>query len=135
MQVRALLHHYGSFEKCPTTLSATALEVETRSQSPTTRRKLEAMAHIPITSEFRLIEIDLAELLPQQSIEPFQQELTAREERRARELAKLRQEEEKARAAEERARKPKVFSGLDAMPLPHEVRLVICCDVLRCGVL
>lgn len=125
LQVRALLHHYGSFEKCPTTLSAPVIEVEPHSQSPTTRRKLEPMAHIPITSEFRLIEIDLSGILPEDSIAPFQKELTARAERRERELAKIKKEEEKARAAAERLRKPEIFSGLSAMPLPHEVCIVL----------
>ena len=128
LQVRALLTHYGSFDKCPTTLSATVLEVETHYQSPTTRRKLEPMAHIPITSEFRLVEIEISEILPEASIAPFQKELTARSERRKRERAKAKQEEERARTAEERARKPEVFSGLAAMPLPHEV----CCACCTC---
>lgn len=122
LQVRALLQHHGSFDKCPATLTATVLEVETHSQSATTRRKLEPMAHIPLTSEFRLVEIELSEILPEASIEPFKKELTARSERRERERAKAAREEERVRAAEARARKPAVFAGLAAMPLPHEVR-------------
>jgi hypothetical protein len=81
------------------------------------------MAHIPITAEFRLVEVDLTGILPEQSLEPFRKELTARAERRAAQRAKAIREEERARAAEDRSRKPKVFFGLAAMPLPHEVRL------------
>lgn len=93
------------------------------------------MAHIPITSEFRLVEVDLSEILPEDSISPFQKELTARAERRERERAKTKREEEKARVAEARARKPEVFSGLATMPLPHEVcsalSFILCCAVCK----
>lgn len=125
VQVRAMLNHYKSFANFPATLKAEVVEVETLVQSPATRRALQPLSHVPATTEFRLVEVDLSPLLPAEALAPFLEELKARAARRARERAREKREAARAKAAaaeEERSRRFDM-TELNAMPLPHEVRL------------
>jgi hypothetical protein len=80
---RMLLQHYGSYASCPPTLTAAVLELEEEVvQSDATRRRLRALAHLPISGAFRLCEVDLAPLLPAAALAPFAEELAQRHKRR-----------------------------------------------------
>lgn len=118
-----MLNHYKGFHAFPRTLRAKVVEVETLAQTGATRKALQPLSHVPITAEFRLVEVDLSPLLPAEALVPFKEELAARAARRARERA--REKREAARAAAAAAAKARKFDmrEMGPMPLPHEVRL------------
>ena len=51
LDMRALLGHYGSYEACPSTLTAPLLELEEMTQEEHTRRRLKFLAHLPLGGE------------------------------------------------------------------------------------
>lgn len=118
-----MLNHYKSFEHFPPVLRAAVVEVETLAQTTATRRALQPLAHVPLTAEFRLVEVDLAPLLPEVALAPFRGELADRAVRRARERQREKRETARAAAAAAEAERQRKFdmSELGAMPLPHEV--------------
>eukprot|EP00892_Ulva_mutabilis_P009215 jgi/Ulvmu1/6666/UM003_0304.1 len=122
INIRAMLNHYKGFHGFPRMLEAEVVEVETLAQTAATRRALQPMSHVPLTAEFRLVEVDLAPLLPAEALAPFKDELAARAARRARERARAKRDAARAAAAAAAAEKTRKFdmSELGPMPLPHE---------------
>jgi hypothetical protein len=83
------------------------VEVEELSQSEDSRRRLKFARHLPLSGPFRLVELDLAPLLPPSALAPFADEISARERRRRRRAEERRREaarDKKAAAAAARAR-------------------------------
>mmetsp|Transcript_15034 Transcript_15034/g.32584 ORF Transcript_15034/g.32584 Transcript_15034/m.32584 type:complete len:348 (+) Transcript_15034:277-1320(+) len=121
LNVRCLLHHYGSYETCPPTIKAQVLELEDMVQNEAIRKRYKFLSHLPLTGLFKLAEVDMGGLLPPESLAPFTEELTARERRRKKRAAEVRrqaaQEAAQARAAEAAKRGPSL-QELAAMPLP-----------------
>eukprot|EP00193_Tetraselmis_chui_P017617 CAMPEP_0177792978 /NCGR_PEP_ID=MMETSP0491_2-20121128/24822_1 /TAXON_ID=63592 /ORGANISM="Tetraselmis chuii, Strain PLY429" /LENGTH=271 /DNA_ID=CAMNT_0019315447 /DNA_START=60 /DNA_END=875 /DNA_ORIENTATION=- len=107
LNVRCLLACHGSYSALPPTLRARAVEVEELSQSEDSRRRLKFALHLPLSGPFRLVELDLAPLLPPSALAPFADEISARERRRRRRAEERRREaarDKKAAAAAARAR-------------------------------
>ncbi|KAG1679804.1 hypothetical protein FOA52_012716 [Chlamydomonas sp. UWO 241] len=103
LNLRCLLHHYGSYDRVPHTLTAKVLELEDVVQGDATRRRWRFLAHLPATGSFRLAEVSLQGLLPPESLAQFADELGAREKRRRRKVSDERREAQReasdARAA------------------------------------
>ncbi|PSC71813.1 RING finger 10 [Micractinium conductrix] len=123
LNLRMLLSHYGSYAACPHSLTAKVLEVEDVVQDEASRRRMRTLAHLPLTATFKLCEVDVSGLLPPEAVAPFEEELAAREKKRAQrakaEVRRVRQERAAAAAAAAAA----ANSGLSAaelrsMPLP-----------------
>lgn len=96
--LRCLLHHYGHYADCPPTVTGRIVELEDVVQSELTRKRWKFLSHLPLTGTFKLCEIQLSDLLPAESLQPFAEELKLRCARRSRRAA-----EERRQAAADKA--------------------------------
>ncbi|XP_047333931.1 RING finger protein 10 [Impatiens glandulifera] len=92
LNLKCLLHHYGSYEDLPHRIGGKILELESVTQSEAIRKRYRFISHFSLTTTFQLCEIDLSEMLPSDSLLPFMDEIKNRENRRKR-LAKKEQKE------------------------------------------
>ncbi|CAM6114319.1 unnamed protein product [Calypogeia fissa] len=98
INVKCLVHHYGSYETLPTSLEADVVESEGVTQTELTRKRYRYLSHLPLTAVFQLCEVDLSNILPESALLPFADELRNRENRRSRIL----KEDKEQRLLEER---------------------------------
>jgi hypothetical protein len=76
--VRCLLAQYGQIELCPTSLAAPIVGVEELTQSESTRKRYRHLSHLPLRTQFRLMELDLTSILAPRVLERFMHELALR---------------------------------------------------------
>lgn len=99
LNVKCLLHHYGSYDMLPHRISGRILQLETVTQSEAMRRRYRYLSHFSLTTTFQLCEIDLSEALPPDALSPFIDEIRKREKQRKQLANKERKEKMKAEAA------------------------------------
>ncbi|CAG9467790.1 unnamed protein product [Pedinophyceae sp. YPF-701] len=124
LNVRMLLAHFGGPDRLPGEVCARVVEVEEATVTDAVRRRLRWLAHLPLTATYSLVELDLAPLLPEDTMATFAEEVGARRKRRDKAVRKAQAEDNRAkqRAHAEAARKKKVLDddALRAMPLPGQ---------------
>lgn len=59
MNVKMLEMQYGSLENCPQVISGKLIEKEVNSYTEDLRKRLRYLCHLPLTSQFEIVEIDL----------------------------------------------------------------------------
>lgn len=59
MNVKMLELQYGSLENCPQVISGKLIEKEVGSFTEELRRRMRYICHLPVTSQFEIVEIDL----------------------------------------------------------------------------
>ncbi|KAF9618945.1 hypothetical protein IFM89_002940 [Coptis chinensis] len=96
LNMKCLLHHYGSSELLPHRISGKILELETLTQTEAVRRRYRFLSHFSLTTTFQLCEIDMSEILPSDALLPFKDEIKKRENQRKRLKKKEHQEQVKA---------------------------------------
>ncbi|CAA2978229.1 RING finger 10 isoform X2 [Olea europaea subsp. europaea] len=84
LNMKCLLHHYGSFDKLPNRITGKILQLETVTQSEAMRRRYRFLSHFSLTTTFQFCEIDLCGMLPTESLYPFMDEIKSREKQRKR---------------------------------------------------
>nr|XP_043607453.1 RING finger protein 10 [Erigeron canadensis] len=99
LNMKCLLHHYGSYDRLPQRVSGKILQLDSITQSEAMRRRYRYLSHFSLTTTFQLCEIDLTGVLPPSSLSPFEDELKSREKQRKRVARKEQQEKVKAEAA------------------------------------
>ncbi|KAK9225354.1 hypothetical protein WN943_010395 [Citrus x changshan-huyou] len=99
LNVKCLLHHYGSYDMLPHRISGRILQLESVTQSEAMRRRYRYLSHFSLTTTFQLCEIDLTEALPPDALSPFIDEIRKREKQRKQLANKERKEKMKAEAA------------------------------------
>lgn len=99
LNLKCLLHHYGSYDMLPHRISGKILQLETITQSETMRRRYRFISHFSLTTTFQLCEIDLTGSLPPDALSPFMDEIKNRENQRKRLAKKEQQEKIRADAA------------------------------------
>ncbi|XP_010249224.1 PREDICTED: RING finger protein 10 isoform X2 [Nelumbo nucifera] len=99
LNMKCLLHYFGSYDQLPPRISGKILQLETVTQSEAMRRRYRFLSHFSLTTTFQLCEIDLTEMLPPDALSPFIEEIKKRENQRKRLAKKERQEKIKAEAA------------------------------------
>lgn len=99
LNMKCLLHHYGSYNLLPSRIGGEILQMETVTQSEAMRRRYRFLSHFSLTTTFQLCEIDLSGLLPAESLSPFIDEIKRREKQRKRVAKKENEEKAKADAA------------------------------------
>ncbi|CAH2045335.1 unnamed protein product [Thlaspi arvense] len=82
LNVKCLLHHYGSYDFVPPRVSGKILEMETVTQSEAIRRRYRFLNHFSLTTTFQMCEIDMRESLPPDAFAPFMDEIKKREKQR-----------------------------------------------------
>lgn len=83
LNMKCLLHHYGSYDLLPARLSGKILQLESVTQSEDMRRRYRYLSHFPLTTSFQLCEIDLREILPPDALSPFMNEIKKRAKQRS----------------------------------------------------
>lgn len=120
VNLRCLLHHYGSYAACPASIKAQLVELEHIVQCESTRRRYKFLSHLPVNGAFWLVEGLLVDpVLSSDNLAPFAEELAQRDRRRRRraEAAKRESRREAAAAkAAEAARRGPSAEELKAMP-------------------
>ncbi|XP_057868844.2 uncharacterized protein LOC131075912 [Cryptomeria japonica] len=110
LNMKCLLHHYGSYESLPPSICGKILEMETVTQTEGIRKRYRYLSHFPLTATFKLCEIDLSKILPASAFSPFSDEIEKREtERRHRQKQEARA---RHRAAAAVAAAPQGMSGI-----------------------
>ncbi|KAG8366757.1 hypothetical protein BUALT_Bualt16G0000900 [Buddleja alternifolia] len=99
LNMKCLLHHYGSYERLPNRITGKVLQLETITQSEAMRRRYRFLSHFSLTTTFQLCEIDLGDTLPAESLSPFMDEIKNREEQRKRLARKELKDKHKAETA------------------------------------
>ncbi|KAM7464809.1 hypothetical protein LguiB_012371 [Lonicera macranthoides] len=84
LNMKCLLHHYGSYENLPHRICGKILQLETVTQSEAMRRRYRYLSHFSLTTTFQLCEIDLYESLPPGALSPFIDQIKNREKQRKR---------------------------------------------------
>ncbi|XP_057482689.1 LOW QUALITY PROTEIN: uncharacterized RING finger protein P8B7.23 [Actinidia eriantha] len=98
LNMKCLLHHYGSYDMLPHRISGKILQLETVTQSEAIRRRYRFLSHFSLTTTFQFCEIDLRELLTPDDLSPFMNEIKNREKQRKRLERKEREEKIRAEA-------------------------------------
>lgn len=79
LNVRMLCREYGSLEYCPLKIKAKIVGMEWDSMSDQLRKRLRYLQHLPLTCEFRIVELMMeAPLLSIETINEFTNEVSAR---------------------------------------------------------
>ncbi|XP_053325981.1 RING finger protein 10 [Spea bombifrons] len=60
VNVRCLVHQYGSLEQCPEKITASIVEIDGFSMTEEVRRRHRYLCHLPLTCEFSICEMALA---------------------------------------------------------------------------
>jgi len=84
LNMKCLLHHYGSHNLLPSRIGGKILQLETFTQSEVIRKRFRYLSHFPLTTTFQLCEIDLSDLLPASAFFPFTDEIEKRNAERRR---------------------------------------------------
>lgn len=92
LNIKCLLHHYGSYSRLPHRICGKIVQLETVTQSEAMRRRYRHLSHFSLTTTFQLCEIDLSDHLPPDALSPFMDEIKNRAKQRKR-LARKEQEE------------------------------------------
>ncbi|XP_042395861.1 RING finger protein 10-like [Zingiber officinale] len=99
LNMKCLLHHFGSYDMLPSSINGEILELEAITQSEAMRKRYRYLSHFSLTTTFQLCELDLKHLLPFNSLAPFMDEINKREKQRRRLAKKEKNERGKAEAA------------------------------------
>lgn len=99
LNMKCLLHHYGSYDLLPPRVSGKILELETVTQSDAMRRRYRFLSHFSLTTIFQICEIDMRESLPLDTFTPFMDEIKKREKQRKDRARKERKDKIKAEVA------------------------------------
>lgn len=99
INLKCLLHHYGSYDKLPHRIHGKIVQLETVTQSQEMRKRYRYLSHFSLTTTFQLCEIDLSDSLPRDAFSPFIDEIKNREKQRKRVARKEQEEKIKAEVA------------------------------------
>jgi len=86
---KILLSEFGSYDTVPLSLEGTILELEELTQTEKTRKRYKALSHLPLTSIFQFVEIDLSEIASPKTLKIFSEDLKRRQQRREKLLLEL----------------------------------------------
>ncbi|RNA33446.1 RING finger 10 [Brachionus plicatilis] len=99
---RCLMAEYLEFSKCPLTLTAKILAMESLFITEENRKRHKYLAHLPLHSEFKLVELDLKKpVVSQKTLEAFSAEIQERVRMRKRIENRERKEAERIAALNE----------------------------------
>ncbi|OBZ83279.1 putative RING finger protein P8B7.23 [Choanephora cucurbitarum] len=97
LDIRILKHEFGEYSQFPTTLQVQATNVQESTLTEDLRKKCKYLGHLPLACDVTFLEINVKDIVSPETIQVFDQELTARTKRRK---DKERREDQKRRQAE-----------------------------------
>ena len=76
LNLRCLIHEYSQIENCPLKIEAKIVAIENMFMNDELRKRFRYLAHIPLHSEFQIVELDLKEpIISVATIEKFEQQI------------------------------------------------------------
>eukprot|EP00124_Ichthyophonus_hoferi_P003622 Ihof_evm1s326 gene=Ihof_evmTU1s326 len=114
INTKCLAQEFGSLENCPSEISGTILELVEMVICEETRKRYHFLAHLPLATEFIMIELDLNKYLSPETHAMFADELNKRKQRRR---SKINKERIEAKRLEQNNQKP-VFNANDFANFP-----------------
>jgi hypothetical protein len=100
--MKVLLKEYGSYDNLPLEISSNILEIEEFNMTENQRFKNKPIGHLPLSAEFKFIEIDMMELVSYKSFEHFEKQIRQRENLRKRRIVQEEKYNDKAKLIEEK---------------------------------
>ncbi|CAF0706252.1 unnamed protein product [Brachionus calyciflorus] len=111
---RCLMAEYTSFNKCPLTLNAKILAIESIFMTEENRKRHKYLSHLPLHTEFKLIELELKPpILSQKTLDLFKGEIEDRAKMRKRIENRDKREAERIAALSETTPHYYVQSAMD----------------------
>ncbi|XP_072002237.1 E3 ubiquitin-protein ligase RNF10 isoform X2 [Engystomops pustulosus] len=96
VNVRCLVHEYGSLEQCPETITATVVEIDGFTVTEEVRRRHRYLCHLPLTCEFSICEMSLGPpAVSQETLAYFADEVEKRKRQRQRKARDERRREKR----------------------------------------
>ena len=84
LNVRLLKQEFGSLENCPQKICAKIIETEWDSMSEENRKRYRYLQHLPLTCEFRIVELEFTnQLISDKTLDLFLPEIIKRQKMRA----------------------------------------------------
>lgn len=83
---KILSYEFGNLEECPREFVARIIGLECVSMNEACRKRFKYLEHLPLSCEFRLIEVDLRHLISSKTYDHFKPQIIAREKERERRL-------------------------------------------------
>jgi hypothetical protein len=117
--LKLLLATFGSYDAMPASLEAPAVAAERHTQSEETRKRAAHLRHLPLTTEYTVVELDLSSLVGAEAMRLHGGELRARQKARRKKLDAERREAAVAATAEMRERaRARVFDAETRRNMP-----------------
>ncbi|KAM3939517.1 E3 ubiquitin-protein ligase RNF10 [Leptodactylus fuscus] len=116
VNVRCLVHEYGSLERCPETITATVVEVDGFTVTEEVRRRHRYLCHLPLTCEFSVCELSLGPpTVSQETLSYFSDEVEKRKRQRQRKARDERRREKRIEIEENKkqGKYPEVHIALE----------------------
>lgn len=96
LNLRCLLHEYNTIENCPLKINAVIVAIENMFMNEELRKRFKYLSHIPLHSEFQMVELDLKEpILSEETLIKFHDQIKSKELARKEKEAKEKRRERK----------------------------------------
>ncbi|XP_060105675.1 E3 ubiquitin-protein ligase RNF10 [Heteronotia binoei] len=116
VNVRCLVHEYGSLEKSPETITATVVEISGHSMTEDVRQRHRYLCHLPLTCEFSICELALKPpVLSKETLQMFADDIEKRKRLRQKKARDERRRERRIELEENKkqGRYPEVRIALE----------------------
>ncbi|XP_068094793.1 E3 ubiquitin-protein ligase RNF10 [Hyperolius riggenbachi] len=116
VNVRCLVHEYGSLERCPEIITATVVEIDGFTVTEEVRRRYRYLCHLPLTCEFSVCEMALGPpAVSQETLAYFADEVEKRKKLRQRKARDERRREKRIEIEENKkqGKYPEVHIALE----------------------
>ncbi|KAL0094756.1 hypothetical protein F4703DRAFT_1820463 [Phycomyces blakesleeanus] len=102
LDVRVLKHSYREYEHFPKHIEVVATGIEETTMTEDLRKRCKHLSHLPLGCDVTFLEVDLKRLVPKESLDAFEHELTTRAKKRK---DRVRREEKDLKIAEAKQKK------------------------------
>jgi len=102
LNVQMLVHEFGSLDKCPATLTAKILEMDSSTMTEHLRGRLRYLRHLPLSCSFDVAELDLNSIVSRSTYSMFKDQIADRRRRRQKKQSLEQRREKKIRLEEMR---------------------------------
>eukprot|EP00127_Corallochytrium_limacisporum_P003716 Clim_evm48s152 gene=Clim_evmTU48s152 len=82
INIKCLVHEYGSLSQCPQVITGKVLEVELMTMTSDLRKKYKFLSHVPLASELEVCEVDLRSYISKETYLQFKEEILRRKQAR-----------------------------------------------------
>lgn len=102
LNVQMLVKQFGTLEKCPTVIKAKILEKEGSVMTEELRDRLRYLRHLPVPTNFEVAELEMNQMLSEETMKLFKDQVEKRKRNRDRKLRDEKRREKKIKHEEDR---------------------------------